>query len=154
MFALLPSTSFWKVFCALGLLLTLGLLIVNIRNAPVAKITGQARSPYEVLSVILFSPIAEELIFRGIIWSILTRLSKNRRWNIAIVLVGSSLLFGVEHLGYWAQSYGSLPVEAFIHAASMVLAGICFSAFRQTSRSLAVPAVIHILANGLILLTQ
>lgn len=154
LFSLLPSTSFWKVFCALGMLLALGLLIINIRNAPVAKITGQARSPFEVLSVIIFSPIAEELIFRGIIWSILGRLSENRRWNIATVLVGSSLLFGVEHLGYWAQSYGSLPAEAFIHASSMVLAGICFGVFRQTSHSLAVPAVVHILANGLILLTQ
>lgn len=153
-FSFFPSPVLWKVVCYLGGLIVLGLLIINIRNAPVAKITGEPRSPLEVMDVILFAPLAEELIFRGAIWSILARFAKNSRWSVVVVLVGSSLLFGVEHLGYWAQSVWPLPVDALIHAGSMVLAGICFGLFRQTSRSLAVPVVVHMLANGAILLIQ
>jgi membrane protease YdiL (CAAX protease family) len=149
-----PSSSFWKAFCYLGWPIALGLLIINIQNAPVAEITGQARSPFEVIDVIIFSPIAEELVFRGVMWSIFTGFSRNSRWSIIVILAGSSLLFGVEHLGYWVQSNWPLPVDAIIHALSMVAAGVCFGMFRQTSRSLAVPMVIHMLANGVILLTH
>jgi membrane protease YdiL (CAAX protease family) len=69
-------------------------------------------------------------------------------------LVGTSLLFGIEHLGYWAQSNWPLPPDAYFHAISMVFAGLFFGFFRLKSNSLAIPAVLHMLANGAILLTQ
>ena len=59
-------------------------------------------------------------------------------WNGASWLLGTNLL--------------ALPVEAYLHALSMVAAGICFGFFRQTSRSLTVPMMVHILAIGAILL--
>jgi membrane protease YdiL (CAAX protease family) len=152
-FSFLPPSLSWKVFCCLVGIVVFGLLIINIRNEPVSKITGQARSPFEVMDVIFLLPIAEELVFRGVIWSIFERLSKNGSWSV-VTLVGTSLLFGVEHLGYWAQSNGVLPPDAIVHALLMVVAGACFGAFRLTSRSLAVPMVVHMLANGAILLTQ
>jgi membrane protease YdiL (CAAX protease family) len=152
-FSLLPASPLWKVFCYLGSVVVLGLLIINIRNEPVSKITGQARLPFEVIDVIILLPIAEELIFRGMMWSIFERFSQVGRASV-LALVGTSLLFGVEHLGYWAQSNWPLPSEAMVHALSMVVAGVCFGIFRLTSRSLAVPMTVHTLANGVILLTQ
>jgi membrane protease YdiL (CAAX protease family) len=137
----------------LGGAVTLVLLAINIWNGPVSKITGQARSPVEVLDVILLVPIAEELIFRGMLWSVFERLSGNANGRI-IALAVTSLLFGVEHLGYWAQAGLPLPPQAFLHALSMVGAGLCFGALRWRSRSIAVPAIVHMLANGAILLTQ
>jgi membrane protease YdiL (CAAX protease family) len=147
----LPLTSSLKVLVSMGGIVLLGLLTINILNAPVSQITGQARTPFEVIDVILLVPLAEELIFRGVLWSIFERLPRSR-WGIA--LAGTSLLFGVEHLGYWAQAGLPLPVDAFLHALSMVAAGLCFGALRWKSRSLAVPAMIHMLANGVILLAQ
>ena len=146
-----PSSS-WRTFCYLGGLIALVLLMIDIHNAPVAKITGQARQPLEVMDVVILAPIAEESIFRGMIWSLFARLATNIRGGSVFILMGSSLLFGMEHLGYWALTYWPLPVEAYLHALSMVAAGICFGFFRQTSRSLTVPMMVHILAIGAILL--
>ena len=129
------------------------LLVINTLNQPASKITGQARSPLEVVDVIVFGPIAEELIFRGVMWAIFERLSKNDHWGV-IALAGTSLLFGVEHLGYWAQSHWPLPPDAAIHSLSMVAAGACFGILRQASKSLVAPTTVHMLVNGAILLTQ
>lgn len=152
-FSLLPSSSLWKIFCLFAGVIILVLLVINTLNQPASKITGQARSPFEVVGTIVFLPIAEELIFRGVMWSTFERLSKNGRWSV-VALAGTSLLFGVEHLGYWAQSHWPLPPEAAIHSLSMVAAGACFGILRQASRSLAAPVAVHMFANGIILLTQ
>ncbi len=140
----------WKTFYYLVLIAVLGLLIFNIQNQSVSKITGLARSPLEVLDLIILLPVAEELVFRGVIWS---RIEKFDIRHIA-VLVGTSLLFGIEHLGYWTQSYWPLPPEAYFHAISMIFAGIFFGFLRLKSDSLAIPVALHMLANGAILLTQ
>ena len=143
----------WKMFYYLALIVILGLLIFNVQNQPVSQITGKARTPFEVLDLIVLLPIAEELIFRGAIWSAIQKFLKVEITPI-LVLTGTSLLFGIEHLGYWAQSNWSLPPGAYLHAFSMVFAGLFFGYFRLKSDSLAVPTVLHMLANGAILLTQ
>lgn len=148
----LHTASFWRAIVYAGSMVVIILLTIDIRNAPVAKITGQARTPLEVLDVIVLVPLAEELIFRGVLWSVFEKISANNTG--AIVFVMTSLLFGVEHLGYWAQAGLPLPPQAFVHALSMVGAGLCFGALRWRSGSPAVPVVIHMLANGAILLAQ
>ena len=143
----------WKIFYYLALIVVLGLLIFNIQNQPVSKITGKARVPFEVLDIIVLLPIAEELVFRGAIWSAIEK-SIKVEITPTLVLTGTSLLFGVEHLGYWAQSNWPLPLDAYLHAFSMIFAGLFFGYFKLKSNSLAGPAVSHMLANGAILLTQ
>jgi membrane protease YdiL (CAAX protease family) len=143
-------SSQWKAFYYLALAVVLGLLIFNIQNRPVAKITGQARQPLEIFDLIILLPVAEELVFRGAIWS---KIERHGIGHIA-VLAGTSLMFGVEHLGYWAQSNWPLPPSAYFHALSTVFAGVFFGLFRLKSDSLAVPIALHMLANGAILLTQ
>ena len=152
-FPLRTSSFQWEGFYYLALITILGLLTFNIHNQPVSKITGQTRSPLEILDIIVLLPIAEEMVFRGAIWSMLKKILEGNNGR-AIVLAGTSLLFGIEHLGYWAQSNWPLPPDAYFHAISMVFAGIFFGFFRLKSDSLAVPAMLHILANGAILLTQ
>lgn len=147
----LPESHAWKTFAYLVGMVVIVLLAFNSWNRPVAKITGQARTPLEVVEVILLVPAAEELIFRGILWSNVQRVS---RAGGMIALIVTSLLFGVEHLGYWAQAGLPLPLDAYLHALSMVGAGVCFGWLRWGSRSLAVPIAIHMLANGVILLAQ
>jgi membrane protease YdiL (CAAX protease family) len=77
----------------------------------VAGITGLPRSPAQVIDVILLGSIAEELIFRGVIWSILVRLSQKNSW--IMTLVGTSLLFGVMHFGYWHNRAGFSSLRRF-----------------------------------------
>ena len=145
----LPSLQ-RKIFYLIALTVILGLLVFNIQNQPVAKITGRSRTPLEVFDLIVLLPVAEELIFRGVIWSKLEKISPAH----LPVLAGSSFLFGIEHLGYWAQSNWPLPLDAYLHAFSMIFAGLFFGYFRLKSDSLTIPAVLHMLANGAILLTQ
>ena len=152
-FSLLTVSNFWERSCYLIGSIVLILLIINISNQPISKITGQARSLFEVADVIVLSPIAEEFVFRGVIWSIFERLARNNHWRF-IMLTGTSLLFGVEHLGYWALSHWPLPPDAIMHALLMIGAGIWFGGFRLASRSLMAPMSVHMLANGAILLTQ
>ena len=150
---LLSTSSFWRKFYYVAGICVSILLIINILNQPVSKISGQVRSPLDVIDVIILGPIAEEFIFRGVMWSIIEKLVKSGHWQVA-ALLGSSLLFGVEHLGYWALSYWPLPPDALMHAVLMVGAGIGFGSVRIASRSLAPPMIAHMFANGAILLTQ
>jgi membrane protease YdiL (CAAX protease family) len=128
-------------------------LILNVQSRPVSGITGQSRSPHEVLDVIVLGSIAEELVFRGAMWSLFQQLAKEGNENM-IALVGTSILFGVEHLGYWVQSTWSLPTAAYLHSISMIVAGVFFGIFRLKTRSLTIPMFIHMLANGIILVSQ
>ena len=98
-------------------------------------------------------PIAEELIFCGVMWPICKRLVENSYWQVTTFL-GSSLLFGVEHLGYWALSHWPLPPDAMLHAVLMVGAGVGFGIVRLASRSLTPPMLVHMFANGAIPLAQ
>jgi membrane protease YdiL (CAAX protease family) len=152
-FSFQTASPRWRVFYYLVLTVILGLLLFNIQNQPVSKITGEARSSFEVFDLIILLPFAEELVFRGVIWSMFEKFSKADNWNIS-ALLGTSLSFGIEHLGYWAQSNWPLPPDAYFHAISMVFAGLFFGFFRRKSDSLAIPTVLHMLANGAILLTQ
>ena len=145
-----PLSSRWKIFYCIALTVVLGLLVFNIQNQPVAKITGHPRTPLEVFDLIILLPMAEELVFRGVIWSKFEKISSAR----LAALAGSSFLFGIEHLGYWAQSNWPLPLDAYLHAFSMVFAGLFFGYFRLKSDSLTIPTALHMLANGAILLTQ
>lgn len=149
----LPTSSFWKTLCYSVSVIVFMLLMINSLNPTIARITGQVRSLSEVVDVIIFGPLAEELVFRDAMWSIFKKLVQNSHRPI-VILMGTSVLFGVGHLGYWALSSWLLPSEAMMHALLMVGAGACFGGFRLVSRSLLVPIVVHMLANGVILLTQ
>ena len=152
-FSLFPSLFLWKASCLFGGAVTLVLLVIAVLNEPVSQITGQVRAPFAVINVIVLTPMAEELVFRGVMWSIFERLSTSDRWRGGPI-VGTSFLFGIEHLGYWVQSLWPLPLHAVLHSLSMVAAGACFGAFRCFSGSLVVPIIIHMVANGIVLLGQ
>jgi membrane protease YdiL (CAAX protease family) len=150
---LLPRSRLWSWVAYLVGLLVLITLAINIHNRPVQKMTGLPRPPLEVINTILFTPLAEELVFRGLMWSFFATLFTDKDTDLG-VLLGTSLLFGVEHLGYWAQTNWPLPPFAYLHALSMVAAGLVFGYLRQKSGSLAAPTLLHMLANGLILFFQ
>ena len=151
-FSFLPSSWSWRIFCISGSISALILLFLDIANEPVSKITGQTRCTLSVVNVVILSALAEELIFRGHMWSLFEKVSVKNR--LAMTLFGTSFLFGVEHLGYWLQFYWPLPVDAILHFLLMVLSGFFMGLIRWISGSLWGSIVVHTVANGIVLLLQ
>ena len=76
----------------------------------------------------LIAPVAEELCFRGIIYSFF------RRWGISVALVASTTVFVLLH------SFNGIPV-------TQVVGGVVFALAYETSHNLMVPITIHITGN-------
>jgi membrane protease YdiL (CAAX protease family) len=76
----------------------------------------------------LIAPVAEELCFRGIVYSFF------RRWGILIALVASTALFVALH------TFQGLPVV-------QIVGGIVFAIAYETTGNLMVPITIHCLGN-------
>jgi membrane protease YdiL (CAAX protease family) len=151
-FSFLPSSESWKKFCILGSMSALILLLLDITNEPISKITGQARCSLSVVNVIVLSALAEELIFRGHMWSLFEKVTVKNR--LATTLLVTSFLFGAQHIGYWLQFYRPLPIDAIFHSLLMILSGFFLGLFRWLSGSLWGSIVVHIVANGIVLLFQ
>ena len=76
----------------------------------------------------LIAPVAEELCFRGIIYSFF------RRWGVILALVASTGVFVLLH------SFSGIPV-------TQVVGGIVFALAYETSHNLMVPITIHVTGN-------
>ena len=74
------------------------------------------------------APVAEELCFRGILYTYF------RRWGILPALLGSTVLFVVLH------SPRALPI-------TRIVGGVVFAISYEASRNLMVPMTIHALGN-------
>lgn len=86
-----------------------------------------------VAAVVVVAPIYEEVVFRGLIWrSIADRFGNG--WAMWI----SSALFALIHLQYDMFEMGLIFVLALI-----------FAYIRQTSGSLILPIILHMINNGL-----
>jgi membrane protease YdiL (CAAX protease family) len=81
-----------------------------------------------VLIAGLVSPIAEEIVFRGILFNLL------RRWGAAAAIVGTTMLFTAAHF-----SQGFPLVQ--------LIGGFVFAVAMESSRSLLTPIIIHVLGN-------
>jgi len=76
----------------------------------------------------LIAPVAEEICFRGVLYTFF------RRWGIAAALAASTAIFVVLH------STHGLPV-------TQIVGGVVFALAYETSRNLMVPMTIHVLGN-------
>jgi membrane protease YdiL (CAAX protease family) len=75
----------------------------------------------------IVAPLAEEIVFRGLIFGYL------RRWGIPSAILISTALFAALHLP-------ALPI-------TQIVGGFVFAIAYHTGRSLMVPIVIHVLGN-------
>jgi membrane protease YdiL (CAAX protease family) len=86
------------------------------------------------LSIVIIGPIAEEIIFRGLIHGAL------EKWlGVAGAILVSSFIFASVHL-------------QVIHFISIFCLGIVLSWARWKSGSLGLPILLHVLNNGVALL--
>ena len=76
-----------------------------------------------------FSPITEEIFFRGIIYSFL------RRWGIILAILGSAILFSVVHAAITGVSF------------IQVIGSLVFATAYEVEKNLVVPITIHVIGN-------
>ncbi|WP_372683191.1 lysostaphin resistance A-like protein [Desulfosarcina sp.] len=75
----------------------------------------------------IVAPVAEEIVFRGLIFGYL------RRWGVPAAVLISTVLFAALHLP-------AVPI-------TQIVGGLVFAVAYHTGRSLMVPIVIHVLGN-------
>ena len=118
-------------FAAAAGLLFLGLFMVGQNPLAIIRSPLPAESSQRALFFFvggILAPVAEEVIFRGLIFGYL------RRWGAAAAILISTALFAAIHLG------PTIP-------ATQIVGGIVFAVAYHKSRSLMAPIVIHMLGN-------
>ena len=94
------------------------------------------------LNPILLAPIAEEVLFRGLVFRILLG-----RWTLWPALATSALLFALIHLPYWWLSGAASPTGLVVKLGSIFAYGVFFALLYRWSGSLYAPLTCHVLNN-------
>jgi uncharacterized protein len=100
------------------------------------------RDPATWLNAILSAPIAEEVLFRGLVFRVL--LERLAVWSALVV---SALLFALIHLPYWWLSGAASPAGLALRLGSIFAYGVCFALLYRWSGSLFAPIICHVLNN-------
>jgi membrane protease YdiL (CAAX protease family) len=98
--------------------------------------------PATWLNAILSAPIAEEILFRGLVFRVL--LERLPVWSALAV---SALLFALVHLPYWWLSGGASPASLAVRLGSIFAYGVFFALLYRWSGSLYAPVLCHVLNN-------
>jgi len=129
----LRTGVFWSaVFGCLVLAAAVSLSIGGIPVLPLFRASLPASQQQLILLFIVggvIGPVAEELVYRGLIYTFL------RQWGIIIAVSGSTLLFVLSHL-----PGSAIPVPQLV-------GGIVFCLAYERSKSLIAPIIIHMLGN-------
>ena len=96
------------------------------------EMMGRQELPYFLL-IVCFAPIAEELIYRGVI---MTTFFKNSPWYGDVLL--SAIIFGYIHI-----NFALTPLAFFIYASG----GLILALLYRMTKNLYYPILVHILIN-------
>lgn len=124
--------SHWKMLVGYFGLLGLGMALFIMLG-----ITNYFHGVKSPIIFFLFTPIAEELIFRGWVYQ---QIEKWWKWPVLI----SALLFGLHHLQYFGYHFTNFAIFQITY--TFVL-GIILGKMRKDSGSIYLPLVAHILLN-------
>lgn len=94
---------------------------------------GRQEFPYFLLIVCFIAPIAEELIYRGVL---MTTFFKNSPWYGDVLL--SAIIFGYIHI-----NFALTPLAFFIYASG----GLILALLYRMTKNLYYPILVHILIN-------
>ena len=119
----------------IGFNLLFELLGVTNKSEAYTQVASQQYSAHFIVGILVFgviSPVAEELLFRGVIYGYLRRFM-----DLKLAIALSALIFGVYHMNYVQGVYGFLigclmayayeyfgefKMAVFVHVASNVIA--------------------------------
>lgn len=123
----------WSAGFGALVLLSAGILsLAGIAFLPLIQVPVPVQPDRLLLFLVvggIIGPVAEELVYRGLIYSFL------RQWGILIALIGSTALFVFSH-----KATGGIPI-------TQIVGGLIFAAAYETSKSLYSPIIIHTLGN-------
>lgn len=91
-----------------------------------------------IIAVVVFAPLLEELIFRGIIYRFVRKIN----WVLAMVVSG--FLFGFIHV---SSAVFAGDISQLLQILPYMAMGMVFSYFYEKSKSIAVPMYLHFLNN-------
>ena len=97
------------------------------------EMMGRQEIPYFLLIVCFIAPIAEELIYRGVL---MTTFFKNSPWYGDVLL--SAIIFGCIHINFVLT-----PLAFFIYASG----GLILALLYRITKNLYYPILVHILIN-------
>jgi membrane protease YdiL (CAAX protease family) len=98
--------------------------------------------PATWLNAVISAPIAEEVLFRGLVFRVL--LERLALWSALAV---SALLFALVHLPYWWLSGAASPAGLVLRLGSIFAYGVFFGLLYHWSGSLFAPLLCHMLNN-------
>ena len=136
----------WPLTMCLGLVLGFGLkllmksFVLPLFGAPVINpvyhyLAGNtAALPSMIFDVIVGAGFAEETVYRGFLFERLGRLLGTRRWAKLVILLITSLLFGLVHY----------PGQGFYGALQAFFTGLCFGALYLITNRLWLSMVTHV----------
>jgi membrane protease YdiL (CAAX protease family) len=93
-----------------------------------------------LLSLVIWQPLVEELLFRGVIQGVLlgTKAGKASRWGISVANLTTSTLFVLVHLVNQPAAW----------ALGVFVPSLLFGLFRDRTGSVWPPLAMHMLFNG------
>jgi len=124
---LLWSAAFGGLaLCALGLLSLAGMNVPAMIRSPLPSDVGGMALFFLVGGIV--APVAEEILFRGLIYGFF------RRWGAVIAVILSTALFALAH------PMRGLPL-------TQIVGGLVFALAYEVEKNLLVPITIHVLGN-------
>jgi membrane protease YdiL (CAAX protease family) len=130
--------------------IALGLLVAAIL-APALNLAHHGFSPPQFvfptgvnvwLNVLLTAPLAEEIVFRGLVFRIVSE-----RRGFGVGLVASSVLFALIHLPYWWLSGEKSGGEIALSLLEVAGMGVLLGGLFHWKRSLWPPLIYHCVNN-------
>jgi membrane protease YdiL (CAAX protease family) len=115
-------------------------IVPSTGEAPIEAFVSWPSGMLSFAALAVTAPIAEEVFFRGLVYGVLRGDGAGMRSLYAFV--GSWMVFAVVHLPQTWGSWGGLL--------SIAIAALGFTALRAASGSVVVPAVAHLVYNGLL----
>jgi uncharacterized protein len=117
-------------------------VVVGVQHSSRISHFALPTDPATWLNAILSAPIAEEVLFRGLVFRVL--LERLALWSALVV---SALLFALIHLPYWWLSGAASPAGLALRLGSIFAYGIFFALLYHWSGSLYAPIICHVLNN-------
>ncbi|WP_236338288.1 CPBP family intramembrane glutamic endopeptidase [Paenibacillus plantiphilus] len=123
-------------------------LAILISNLVITKYSGyQPTGKFHVINFIVFYPIFEEVLFRGLLLPILNRSFQNTIIELAylpvsLAVIISALLFAISHLQYY--KFDKLCIRYMFFA---FIGGLMFGAIADYTQSIVFSVLLHIAFN-------
>ncbi|WP_130858872.1 CPBP family intramembrane glutamic endopeptidase [Gracilibacillus phocaeensis] len=125
----------------------IGVVILFI-NLFVAKYSGyEPVGKYNLVNFVIFYPVFEEIIFRGLILPILNTTFNHYLGEIVFLqittaIIISAFLFAIAHLQYYELNQSSIRYMVFA-----CMGGVLFGAIADYTQSIVFPILLHVAFN-------